>query len=57
MRVFRVLAVLTFGAAVAAQAQLAVTQPTEKLLLLPFSVTAAERPVFAMLYRVGLRKA
>jgi tetratricopeptide (TPR) repeat protein len=39
VRVFRVLAVLTFGAAVAAQAQLAITQPTEKLLLLPLSVT------------------
>jgi len=36
--VLRVLAVLTFGAAVAAQAQLAITQPTEKLLLLPLSV-------------------
>lgn len=39
MRVLRVLAVLTFCAAVAAQAQLAITQPTEKLLLLPLSVT------------------
>ena len=39
MRVLRVLAVLTFGAAMAAQAQLAITQPTEKLLLLPLSVT------------------
>jgi len=38
VRVLRVLAVLTFGAAVAAQAQLAITQPTEKLLLLPLSV-------------------
>jgi tetratricopeptide (TPR) repeat protein len=33
--VFRVLAVLTFGAAVGAHAQVANTQPAEKLLLLP----------------------
>ncbi len=40
MRVFRVLAVLMFGVVAGAQAQLAITQPTEKLLLLPLSVTA-----------------
>jgi tetratricopeptide (TPR) repeat protein len=38
--VIRVLAVLTFGVVAGAQAQLAITQPTEKLLLLPLSVTA-----------------
>jgi tetratricopeptide (TPR) repeat protein len=39
--VFRVLAVLTFGVAMGASAQLAITQPTEKLLVLPLAVTAA----------------
>jgi len=40
VRVLRVLAVLMFGVVAGAQAQLAITQPTEKLLLLPLSVTA-----------------
>lgn len=39
MTAFRILAVLTFGAAIGAQAQLAVTQPTEKLLVLPLSAS------------------
>jgi tetratricopeptide (TPR) repeat protein len=39
VRVLRVLAVLTLGAAVGAQAQLAVQQPTEKLLVLPLSAS------------------
>ncbi|HSD31553.1 MAG TPA: tetratricopeptide repeat protein [Gemmatimonadales bacterium] len=42
MRAFRVLAVLTLGVAVGAQAQLAVQQPTEKLLLLPLPVAPAD---------------
>ena len=39
MRAFRVFAVLTLGVAVGAQAQLAVQQPTEKLLVLPLSAS------------------
>lgn len=39
MRVLRVLAVLTAGAAGSVAAQLAAPQPTEKLLVLPMSVT------------------
>jgi tetratricopeptide (TPR) repeat protein len=39
VRAFRVFAVLTLGVAVGAQAQLAVQQPTEKLLVLPLSAS------------------
>ena len=42
MRALRVLAVLTLGVAAGAQAQLAVQQPTEKLLVLPLSAAPAE---------------
>ncbi|HMA39134.1 MAG TPA: hypothetical protein VKP10_03595, partial [Gemmatimonadales bacterium] len=42
MRAFRVFAVLTLGAAVGAQAQLAVQQPTEKLLVLPLPVAPSD---------------
>jgi tetratricopeptide (TPR) repeat protein len=41
VRAFCGVAVLTFGVAVGARAQLAVTQPTEKLLLLPLPVAVA----------------
>ena len=41
MRVFRLVAVLALGAASVASAQLAITQPTEKLLLLPLPGIAA----------------
>jgi tetratricopeptide (TPR) repeat protein len=42
VRAFRVLAVLTLGAAVGAQAQLAVQQPTEKLLVLALPVAPVD---------------
>lgn len=42
MRAFRVLAVLTLGAAVGAPAQLAVQQPTEKLLVLQLPVAPVD---------------
>ena len=41
MRVFRLVAVMVMGAASVASAQLAITQPTEKLLLLPLPGAAA----------------
>ena len=41
MRVLRLVAVLAFGAAGLARAQLAISQPTEKLLLLPLPGVAA----------------
>src|SRR5256712_8178215 len=41
VRMLRLVAVLAVGAAASASAQLAVTQPTEKLLVLPLAVSAA----------------
>ncbi len=41
MRMLRLVAVLAVGAAGSASAQLAVTQPTEKLLVLPLTVSTA----------------
>ncbi len=48
MSMLRLVTVLTLGAATAAPAQLAITQPTEKLLVLPLAVTSPADSVAAV---------